>query len=53
MKLSFLQKMEPTRCTKSCHTPVNRLHSLENTSSYRVLFLIDSIFKGSKNNFVL
>jgi hypothetical protein len=29
------------RCTKSGHAPVNGLHSIENTSTYKARFFID------------
>ena len=34
-------------CTKSGHRPVNGLHSIENTDSYRALFFVDSKFRRS------
>ena len=34
-------------CTKSGHTPVDDVHSIENTCSYRARFFVDGIYRRS------
>jgi len=42
------RKTARASCTKSGHSPVDRLHSIENTNTYRRRFFVDSRFRRSK-----
>jgi hypothetical protein len=40
-------------CTKFCHAPVDQLHSIENTCTYKPLFSVDYKNRKRKNRIVL